>query len=99
MPSSVESLFWIALVAVLAPLVAGLVPRRLVPEVVLLLALGMVIGPFGAWLLGPLGALLAVPLSLLVRALLVESDPGARWALPLISGKPDEDQPATVTAS
>ncbi len=44
---SVESLFWISLVAVIAPLVAGAVPRRLVPEVVLLLALGVVIGPFG----------------------------------------------------
>ena len=39
------SLFWIAVVAVVAPLVAGLIPRRLVPEAVLLLALGVVIGP------------------------------------------------------
>ena len=39
------SLLWIALVAVLAPLLAGLVPRRLLPEVVVLLALGVVIGP------------------------------------------------------
>jgi Kef-type K+ transport system membrane component KefB len=47
---SVESLFWISLVAVVAPLVAGVVPRRLVPEVVLLLVLGVVIGPYGAGL-------------------------------------------------
>jgi hypothetical protein len=34
-------LFWIAVCAVVAPLLAGLVPRRLIPEVVvLLLALG-----------------------------------------------------------
>jgi Kef-type K+ transport system membrane component KefB len=39
------SLFWIVLVSVLAPLVAGLVPRKLVPEVVLLLALGVLVGP------------------------------------------------------
>ncbi len=39
------SLFWIAVVAVVAPLVSALVPRRLVPETVLLLALGVVIGP------------------------------------------------------
>jgi NhaP-type Na+/H+ or K+/H+ antiporter len=39
------SLFWIALVAVAAPLLSGLVPRRLVPEAVLLLAFGVVIGP------------------------------------------------------
>jgi Kef-type K+ transport system membrane component KefB len=47
MPSALTSLFWISLVAVLAPLLAGLAPRRLVPEVVLLLVLGVVIGPFG----------------------------------------------------
>lgn len=45
MPSAGASLFWIALIAVLAPLLAGFVPRRLVPEVVLLLVLGMVVGP------------------------------------------------------
>lgn len=45
---------------------------------------------FWAWLLGPLGALLAVPLTLLVRAALVDADPGAHWLLPLISGKADE---------
>jgi predicted PurR-regulated permease PerM len=43
---------------------------------------------FWTWVLGPLAALLAVPFSLLMRALLVESDPGAAtWALPLLSGK------------
>lgn len=47
MSSSLTSLFWISVVAVVAPLLAGLAPRRLVPEVVLLLALGVVIGPFG----------------------------------------------------
>ena len=41
-----QSLFWIVLVSVIAPLVAGLVPRRLVPEVVLLLVLGVAIGPY-----------------------------------------------------
>ncbi len=46
MPTSVTSLFWILSCAALAPLVAGLVPRRLLPEVVLLLVGGMVIGPF-----------------------------------------------------
>lgn len=47
MPSSVTSLFWISLVAVVAPLIAGAIPRRLVPEVVLLIGLGVLIGPFG----------------------------------------------------
>ena len=45
MPSVTESLFWITLCAVLAPLLAGLALRRRVPEVVVLLVLGVVIGP------------------------------------------------------
>jgi Kef-type K+ transport system membrane component KefB len=40
-----SSLFWIVLCSVLAPLMAGLVRRRLVPEVVVLLVLGVLIGP------------------------------------------------------
>lgn len=47
MESSLVSLLWIAACAVLAPLIAGAVPRRLVPEVVLLLIAGIVIGPYG----------------------------------------------------
>lgn len=43
--ASVESLFWITLVGVVAPLVAGLSRRKLVSEVVLLLVLGMLVGP------------------------------------------------------
>ncbi|WP_197494312.1 cation:proton antiporter domain-containing protein, partial [Rhodococcus sp. EPR-134] len=46
MPSIASSLFWIALIAAIAPIVAGLIPRRLVPEVVLLLLAGAVVGPF-----------------------------------------------------
>jgi predicted PurR-regulated permease PerM len=38
---------------------------------------------FWAWLIGPLGALLAIPLTLLVKALLVDVDPTARWAIAL----------------
>lgn len=41
------SLFWISLAMVVAPLLAGLVRGRIIPEVVLLLGLGLVIGPFG----------------------------------------------------
>jgi Kef-type K+ transport system membrane component KefB len=44
-PSTVESLFWITLCAVLAPLVAHLLLRKRIPEVVVLLVLGVVIGP------------------------------------------------------
>ena len=46
MPSIASSLFWIALIAAIAPIVVGLIPRRLVPEVVLLLVAGAVVGPF-----------------------------------------------------
>ncbi len=48
-----------------------------------------------AWVLGPLGALLAIPLSLLVRALLIDSDPNGKWAAALISGElpPTEGAP------
>jgi predicted PurR-regulated permease PerM len=53
---------------------------------------------FWTWVVGPLGALLAVPLSLLTRALLIEADPRARWALPLISGTPEGSEPETKTA-
>ena len=48
---------------------------------------------FWAWVLGPLGALLAVPLSILMRALLIEADPDARWALAIVSGRPTETEP------
>jgi Kef-type K+ transport system membrane component KefB len=47
MESSFVSLLWIALCGVIAPLMAGMIPRRLVPEVVILLIAGMVIGPYG----------------------------------------------------
>ncbi|HYP46304.1 MAG TPA: cation:proton antiporter [Propionibacteriaceae bacterium] len=45
MDSTAGSLFLIALCAAVAPLLARVVPRRLVPEVVLLLLLGMLVGP------------------------------------------------------
>lgn len=42
-----------------------------------------------AWVLGPIGALLAVPATLLVKTLLVDSDPAARWVNAFIASKPD----------
>ncbi len=56
---------------------------------------------FWAWVLGPLGALLALPLTLLVKALLVDVDPRARWLGPLLSGVGDDEratEPQPVTA-
>jgi AI-2 transport protein TqsA len=53
---------------------------------------------FWGWLLGPLGAVLAVPLTLLVKAILVDSDPQAGWAAALLGSPPTrtelpEDEP------
>jgi AI-2 transport protein TqsA len=39
---------------------------------------------FWAWVLGGLGALLAIPVTLLIKALLVDADPRARWVDALI---------------
>jgi predicted PurR-regulated permease PerM len=39
---------------------------------------------FWALLIGPIGAILAIPLSLLVRALLIDSNPAAWWWRPVI---------------
>jgi AI-2 transport protein TqsA len=48
---------------------------------------------FWAWVLGPLGALLAIPLTLLVKSLLVDIDPGARWVDALIRANPSSPDP------
>ena len=45
---------------------------------------------FWAFLLGALGALLAIPLTLLVKAVLIESDPRNAWLGPLLSNKPSQ---------
>jgi AI-2 transport protein TqsA len=39
---------------------------------------------FWGWVLGPLGAILAIPITLLVKAVLVDSDPRAGWAEALV---------------
>ncbi|MGM7680069.1 AI-2E family transporter [Microbacterium sp. A94] len=43
---------------------------------------------FWTFVIGPLGAILSIPLTLLVRALVLEGDPGARW-LRWLSGDAD----------
>ncbi|MBA2639285.1 MAG: AI-2E family transporter [Nocardioidaceae bacterium] len=50
---------------------------------------------FWGWALGALGALLAVPLSLLVKALLVDVDPDARWLSGMLAGGPASPGPRT----
>jgi AI-2 transport protein TqsA len=43
-----------------------------------------------SWVLGPIGAILAVPLTLLVKAVLVDSDPKAGWVDVVIGSLPRE---------
>jgi AI-2 transport protein TqsA len=52
---------------------------------------------FWAWALGALGALLAIPLTLLVKAVLIDVDPGSRWLDALI-GSHDAQAPGAVQA-
>lgn len=42
------------------------------------------------WVFGAMGTLIALPCSLLVKATLIDHDPGARWANALISSRPTE---------
>lgn len=52
---------------------------------------------FWTFIIGPLGAILSIPLTLLVRALVLEGDPGARW-LRWLSGDTDAARaPASVS--
>jgi Kef-type K+ transport system membrane component KefB len=72
------SLAWIVGAAAIAPLVVGLLPRPRLPEVVLLLALGMALGPFGLGLAeaGPeISILSQLGLALLFLFAGIEVDP------------------------
>jgi len=53
---------------------------------------------FWAWLLGPLGAILAIPLTVLVKVLLVDVDPRARWADALLRSSAKELDEAALAA-
>jgi hypothetical protein len=54
---------------------------------------------FWAWVLGPLGALLAIPMTLLVKAVLVDSDPRARWVEALLGAGPIPARSDTTSTS
>lgn len=76
-----EFLLVLGLYCVLNFVVQSLIQPRFVGDSVgLSMTVTFVALVFWAWLLGPLGALLAIPLTLLVKALLVDADPRARWA-------------------
>lgn len=49
-----------------------------------------------AWVLGPIGALLALPATLLVKALLVDADPQARWLNAFLASNPDTARAETT---
>jgi AI-2 transport protein TqsA len=51
---------------------------------------------FWAWLLGPLGAILAIPLTLLMKGLLVDIDPKARWADAFLRATPKDAEAAAA---
>ena len=79
-----EMLVVIAVYCVLNFVIQSLIqPRYVGDSVGLATTTTFVALVFWAWLLGPLGALLAIPLTLLVKALLVDVDPSARWATAL----------------
>src|SRR5690242_21928860 len=46
-----------------------------------------------AWLIGPLGAILAIPLTLLAKAVLVDVDPHAGWAVALLRASATQPAP------
>ncbi len=74
-------------------------PKFVSDAVALSLTLSFFSVIFWTFVIGPLGAILSIPLTLLVRALILESDPRAVWlrwlsgdhdAAPLRDGKPPE---------
>jgi AI-2 transport protein TqsA len=71
-------------------------PRFIGDAVGLSITVTFVVLFFWAWLLGPLGAILAIPLTLLVKALLVDIDPKARWADALLRSTPKEAEEAAA---
>ncbi|WP_432504793.1 AI-2E family transporter [Kineococcus arenarius] len=84
-----DALLVVVLYTVVNVTIQGLLQPKIVGGAVGLSAtLTFVSVIFWGWVLGALGALLAVPLSLLVRTVLVDADPSARWLLPLVSGNP-----------
>src|SRR5687768_657462 len=90
-----EMLLVIAIYCVLNFVIQSLIqPRYVGDSVGLATTTTFVALVFWAWLLGPLGALLAIPLTLLVKALLVDVDPAARWANALAGSLAAEPRPA-----
>jgi predicted PurR-regulated permease PerM len=70
----------VAVYIVLNFLVQSLIQPRFVGDAVgLSITVTLLSLVFWTWIIGPLGAVLAIPLTLLAKAVLVDSDPDARW--------------------
>lgn len=66
---------------VLNSIVTTIIPAKVVGDLVgMSMTITMISVAFWSWVLGPIGAVLAVPLSLMAKAILLDSDPAARWA-------------------
>ena len=76
----------IAVYVVLNFLVTSLLPAKVIADAVgLSMVVEVVCIVFWAWILGPLGAILAVPVTVVAKALLVDSNPRARWLYGFVS--------------
>lgn len=73
-------LLLIIVYVLLNSVITTLLPAKFVGNAVdMSMTLTMLSVGFWAWVLGPFGAVLAIPLSLLIKAVLIDADPSARW--------------------
>ncbi|GAB3308250.1 AI-2E family transporter [Geodermatophilus aquaeductus] len=90
-----EMLLVIGVYSVLNFVIQSLIQPRFVGDSVgLAMTTTFVALVFWTWLIGPIGALLAIPLTLLAKALLVDVDPTARWAIALAGSLERPPRPA-----
>jgi predicted PurR-regulated permease PerM len=80
-----QTVIWVIVIyGVINALVQSVVQPRIVGNAVLLnQTITFVSVLFWAIVLGPIGAIIAIPMTLLVRMLLIDSDPKAKWWRPL----------------
>jgi len=73
---------------VLNSVVTTIVPAKVVGDVVGISMSATVVSlVFWAWVLGPIGSVLAVPCTLVVKSVLVDADPRARFLAPLLNSR------------
>lgn len=87
----ITALIFLAIVIVMAMVVQGVIQPKVTGHAVGVTAsVSFLSVLFWSWVLGLAGALLAVPMTLLVKELLVDADPRARWMNALLADDPDE---------